>query len=54
MFDEFELLEEVNLRCNECGKEVKTVVYKGFDTSDFVCQRCSYGDLGGEDEDSDI
>ncbi|MBN2423199.1 hypothetical protein JXB41_08305 [Candidatus Woesearchaeota archaeon] len=53
MADEFDL-EEISLICGVCGKQVKVVVYKGYDTSDFVCQRCNQGELSSEEEGSDI
>ncbi len=46
--------EEVELVCTICGKPVKQVIYSGYDTSDFVCPKCTSGDFGDDDDDVDI
>jgi 5-methylcytosine-specific restriction endonuclease McrA len=46
--------EEIELNCTICGKPTRVVIYKGFDTSDYICPRCEASEFGEEEEDSDI
>ena len=36
---------EVKVTCTDCGKELKIVTLEGTDTSDYLCPRCSAGEL---------
>ena len=42
---------EVKVKCSDCGKELRVVVMEGTDTSDYLCPRCSSGDLFDNDDD---
>mgnify|MGYP006302028413 CR=1 FL=1 len=37
--------EEFVVKCCSCGKEGKIIAYTGYDTSSYVCQRCSLGEI---------
>jgi Zn finger protein HypA/HybF involved in hydrogenase expression len=41
---------EARAKCTECGKEVKIVTLEGTDFSEYLCPKCSSGDLFAEDE----
>ena len=36
---------EVIATCVECGKDIKKVVLEGSDISEFLCPKCSMGEL---------
>jgi hypothetical protein len=35
--------EEVEVICRNCGRKVKVIKVRGFDTDSFLCQKCSFG-----------
>jgi len=35
--------EEVVVTCINCGRKVKVIKVKGFDTDSFLCQKCGLG-----------
>ncbi|MBD3203926.1 hypothetical protein GF327_06510 [Candidatus Woesearchaeota archaeon] len=47
------VFEELELDCGVCGKKITMIVHKDYDPSDFVCQRCSFGEIEAGDESSD-
>ena len=42
---------EEKVTCIECGKELKVVVLEGTDLSDYLCPKCSTGDIAIDDDD---
>lgn len=40
--EEFDF-EEVIVTCVSCGRKVKVIKFKGFDTDSFLCQKCGFG-----------
>ncbi len=44
------MFRELKVKCIECGNEFKIVTTEDFDASQYVCNRCQYGDLEADDE----
>ena len=41
---------EKTVKCVECEKEFKIVALEDSDDSDFICQRCSFGEIDDDIE----
>ena len=41
---------EIKVKCVECGSEAMLVTLEGYDHSDYVCNKCSFGEIDFDEE----